>query len=317
MPRRRSYLWLLCWILLLGGCKAAKTPETSPEAPLSWGEMQEELTRRGFAGPVAEPLAYGPHPLQYGELRLPEGDGPFPLALVVHGGCWLSIAELDYMRPLADALNRAGWATWSLEFRRIDQDGGAWPGILEDVAAGADFARTLAERHPLDLDRVVSIGHSSGGHLALWLAGRDALPTDDLAGPHLQRVEPLPLAGAIGLAAIADLEDFTQYTRCGETIVPDLLGTDLASADARMAVTDPATMPPTAVPQLLVMGALDAIVPPAHAKAYRVKAEQEGRNVSVVTIEGAGHFELVAPWTAPWEEAWGHLARFLAQHTNR
>lgn len=295
-------------ILAAAWTLSAVAPVTAQE-PLSWGEMQTELAARSFPAPAVT-LAYGDGPHRFGELRLPQGEGPFPVAVVVHGGCWLSMAGVDYMVPLAEALVREGWATWSLEFRRIDQPGGAWPGILEDVAAGADFLREVAAEHPLDLERVVAVGHSSGGHLALWLAARHRLPGDAPDGPRLRGEAPLPLAGVVGLAPIAHLRDFRQYPRCGATIVEDLLGGRLDPD--RLRLSDPASLVPLGVPQLLLLGDLDAIVPPAHGDAYGAAARAAGDTPEMVTVPGAGHFELVAPWTAGWRGVQARLVAFLA-----
>lgn len=291
------------------GAAAANGPAGAQE-PLSWGEMQEALTARALPAPEAR-IAYGEGPYTFGELRLPRGPGPHPVAVVVHGGCWLSMAGLDYMDPFALALNEMGWATWSLEFRRIDQPGGGWPGILEDVAAGADLLREVAKDHPLRMDRVVTAGHSSGGHLALWLGARHRLPPDAEGGARLRGDDPLPVAGVVGLAPIADLKDFTQYTRCGPTIVADFLGG--AVDQDRLRLSDPASLVPTGVPQLLLLGALDPIVPPAHGDVYAARARGSGDVVEMVRVPGAGHFELVAPWTAPWKGVVAPLAGFLAR----
>lgn len=288
------------------------TPLPAQEV-LSWGGMQAALPEHPAPPPVAR-VPYGPGPHRYGELRLPAGPGPHPVAVVVHGGCWLSMADLSYMEPLAAVLNRLGWATWSLEFRRIDQDGGGWPGILEDVAAGTDLLREVAEEHALDLDRVVTLGHSSGGHLALWLAARDRLPPDAAGGPRLRGPDPLTVAGAMGLAPIAHLEDFARYTRCGAGIVDRFLGVEGGAApgrDARLRLSDPALLAPVQAPQLLLFGEDDPIVPPAHGERYAAEVREAGQEVEVERVAGAGHFELVAPWTAPWERVESRLRSFL------
>src|SRR5215510_4011646 len=133
--------------------------------------------------PGAKRIAYGTDPLQFGELRVPATKGPHPVAIVVHGGCWVAklgnldprAVAMDNMRPLASALTEAGIATWNIEYRRLDNDGGGWPGTFQDVAHAADFLRSLQRDHQLDLARVISIGHSAGGHLAMWLAARPKL----------------------------------------------------------------------------------------------------------------------------------------------
>jgi len=278
--------------------------------------MQREMAVRETRAPQAR-IAWGPETEQFGELRLPPGEGPFPVAVVVHGGCWQSIAGLDYMDAFAEALNRVGWATWSVEFRRIDQPGGAWPGILEDVAAAADHLWTLAGEYPLDLDRVVAAGHSSGGHLALWLSVRGNLPEDGPRGPRLRGAIPLPVHGVLGLAPIADLVDYDRYTRCGPRAATAFLGEDPSAGGERFAVSDPASLAPASAPHLLLMGELDPIVPPPHGEAYAARARPRGQEVRVITIPGAGHFELVAPWTPAWEGVEPTIREFLNEMRRR
>lgn len=299
-------LFLASWMPAL----VAAPRGAGAQEPLTWGEMQREMAAREFTAPDLR-SAYGPGPHRFGELRLPEGEGPWPVLVVIHGGCWQSIAGLEYMDAFATAVNRLGWATWSLEFRRTDQPGGEWPGILEDVAAGADHLRTLAEGLPLDLERVVTAGHSSGGHLALWLAARPGLPADVPGGPRLRGSDPLAVRGTVGLAPIADLADYDRYTRCGPRAVTGFLGEDPALRGERFALTDPLAMGPADTPRLLVFGDADPIVPPAHGEAYRARSGEDGRRLSLVTVAEAGHFELVAPWTSPWRTVEDTLIRFL------
>src|SRR5438132_9320670 len=120
-----------------------------------------------------ERIAYGPDRFQFGDLRLPSGSGPRPVAIVIHGGFWREKYDLEYIVPVCEALTAAGVVTWNLEYRRIGNAGGGWPGTFEDVAAGADHLHSLAHEFNLDLNRVIAIGHSAGGHLAFWLASRN------------------------------------------------------------------------------------------------------------------------------------------------
>ena len=120
--------------------------------------------------------AYGPGADRFGELWRPAGDGPWPVVVLLHGGFWRAQRTLELMRPLAADLAGRGFAAWNLEYRRVGQPGGGWPGTCEDVAAGLDHLARLAGREPLDLDRLVVAGHSAGGHLALWSAARAGLP---------------------------------------------------------------------------------------------------------------------------------------------
>jgi len=129
---------------------------------------------------------YGADSLQFGELRLPPGRGPFPVAVVIHGGCWtVGFATVRNTAPLASALVDQGIATWNIEYRQVGNPGAGWPGTFLDVGAGIDYLRTLADRYALDLRRVVLVGHSAGAHLALWGAGRPQLaPASSDPGPE-------------------------------------------------------------------------------------------------------------------------------------
>ena len=126
-------------------------------------------------------IPYGKDPVQFGELRIPAGPDPHPLVIFIHGGFWKAQYNLLHAGHLCAALKTAGAATWSLEYRRIGEPGGGWPGTFEDIVRGAEHVRALTKRYPLNLDRLVGAGHSSGGHLALWLAAQMAVDTATLA----------------------------------------------------------------------------------------------------------------------------------------
>src|SRR5262245_55590246 len=123
--------------------------------------------------PAAARIAYGNAPQQFAELRKPAGTGPFPVVVVIHGGCWIGYASADYTAHLASALLKEGWSTWNLEYRRGHESGGGWPGTFLDVGKGVDALRDAASVHALDLQRVAVIGHSAGGQLALWTGSRN------------------------------------------------------------------------------------------------------------------------------------------------
>jgi acetyl esterase/lipase len=240
-------------------------------------------------------LEYGSDPLQFGELRLPAGPGPHPVAVLIHGGCWLAEYDLGYMSALAAALAEAGVATWSIEYRRVGDPGGGWPGTFTDVAAAADHLRGVAAGHHLDLGRVVAVGHSAGGHLALWLAARHGLAADDpLRGPS-----PLPLAGVVALAGIPDLAAFAAPEGCGAAVAP-LLGGEPAGVQERLHRASPIERLPLGLPQVLIVGALDTVVPPEQAERYAAAAAAAGERVRVLPITAAGHFELVVPGSVAW-----------------
>jgi acetyl esterase/lipase len=262
-------------------------------------EAQTPMTSRDLLAlpqPAAdEAIAYGTAPQQLGELRLPAGPGPHPVVVVIHGGCWQAPWGLDHIRSFCAALTTEGLATWSLEYRRLGDPGGGWPGTFEDVARGADHLREVAREHPLDLERVVAVGHSAGGHLALWLAGRDRLPP----GTSLRGEEPLSLLGVVSLAGIPDLREGAKREVCGDAI-PRLLGGPPAEHEDRLQLGSPVELLPLGAPQRLVCGSLDGIVPPELSSAYATEARRAGDTVAVELVEGAGHFELVDPASGAW-----------------
>jgi acetyl esterase/lipase len=245
--------------------------------------------------PADHTIAYGPGPQQVAELRLPKGAGPHPVVVVIHGGCWEAPWGFDHVRSLAAALTAEGYATWSLEYRRLGDPGGGWPGTLEDVARGADHLSEVSRAHPLDPDRVVALGHSAGGHLALWLAGRHRLAP----GSPLHAERPLRLRGVVALAGITDLRAAAEARVCGDAI-PRLLGGPPAERADRLRQASPVGLVPLGVPVRLVCGAQDPIVPIDQARAYEAAATVAGDTVALQVLEGAGHFELIDPARSAW-----------------
>lgn len=255
--------------------------------------------------------SYGTAAQQFGELRLPMGRGPFPVAIILHGGCWIaSYANVHNTAALADALRNAGVATWNIEYRRYGDPGAGWPGTFADVAMAADHLRTLAARYPLDLTRVISVGHSAGAHLALWLAARVKLPPES----PLYRATPLPLRGVLALAGPGDLRDFSAYDRqvCGAPVVHWLLGGSPDRVAERYAQASPAALLPFGIPQVLIVGEADAIMPESSRQAYAAVARTAGDRVEVQVVPHAGHFELIAPGSTAWANVRDSLLPMLA-----
>ena len=243
-------------------------------------------------------IAYGSDPLQFGELRLPRGTGPFPVAVVIHGGCWISqFATLQNTSALADALRDAGVATWNVEYRRIDNPGGGWPGTFSDIADAVDHVRIVAKGQPLDLQRVVTIGHSAGAHLALWAGARRRLPKDSV----LRREDPLPLRAAIALGGPGDLRDFYRYGAkvCGSNVIDQLMGGGPDAAADRYAQGSPVELLPMGIRQVLIVGETDGVMPQASRNAYAAAAKKAGDAVEVLSVPGS-HFEVIAPTTEAW-----------------
>ena len=244
-------------------------------------------------------VAYGPDASQWGELRLPAGAGPHPVAVLVHGGCFLaSTATARDLWALADSLRAAGVATWNVEYRRIGEPGGGWPGTHADVGAALDHVRALARDLPLDTTRVVVLGHSAGGHLALWAASRARLP----AGGPLHAAAPLRVRGAVNLAGPADpAADPAGYDRaCPRPVLDALHGGARAAVPARWAAASPATRLPLGVPQLLVWGEHEAFVPRPLAESYVRAATAAGDRARLAVVPGANHFDLASPFSPAW-----------------
>ncbi len=257
------------------------------------GQSSRDILTRA-ASPADHRLSYGQNEFQFGELRLPKGAGPHPVAIVIHGGCWMSQYGLSYMGHLSAALAEAGVATWSVEYRRVGNQGGGWPGTFEDVSRAADHLRTIAKTYPLDLNRVIAVGHSAGGHLALWLAARKMLPKDS----PVYSPDPLPLRGIVSLAGVTDLR--RAGTACDANI-PQLMGGSATDKTAIYDQASPIELLPLGIPSAIVQGDSDSIIPLAMAKDYADAAKKKGDDAKLVVIEKAGHFEVVDPKSFAWE----------------
>jgi acetyl esterase/lipase len=254
--------------------------------------------------PGAIRLPYGADPLQFGELRLPAGTGPHPLAIVIHGGCWVSSlgrmdprgVAIDNMRPMAAALTEAGIATWNVEYRRVGHEGGGWPGTYRDVALAADTVRRLAKTHPIDVTRVISIGHSAGGHLAIWLAARHRIP----ATSELFVKDPLAVAGAVSLDGPGDLRTMrdAQQQICGRPVIDELMGGTPAEQPDRYRAASPAELLPIGVPVESLtgksFGSLNA--------AYETAAIKGGDRFRATLIPTGGHFIYIDPQSDAWPQ---------------
>lgn len=254
--------------------------------------------------PGSQRFSYGNDPFQFGELRLPKGRGRHPVVIVIHGGCWYSEYDLNQLGSFNARLTELGVATWSLEYRRIGNPGGGWHGTFDDVAEGADHLRVLARTFPLDLNRVIVIGHSAGGHLAFWLAARRRLP----AASPLYNKNPLQVRGVVSLAGVTDLRKFRPNCR---DAVTKLLGGSPEEVLERYQQTSPIEMLPLGVEQRLILGAVDRIVPGELGESYQTAARKKGDRVDLTSVAGAGHFDLIAPQSFAWPAVEGAVRSLL------
>ena len=240
-------------------------------------------------------LHYGPDPFQFGDLRLPQGAGPYPIAIMIHGGFWRARYGLDYMGHLCAAFARAGIASWNLEYRRIGNPGGGWPNTFLDVAAGADHVRQLAKKYPLDLKRVITVGHSAGGHLALWLAARPRIqPGDPLGTP-----DPLPIRASAPIAGVVDLRRAWEL-RFSDGAVAELMGGPPEKLAQRYHAGSPIELVPLGVRVRLLHGTEDSVVPIEISNGYQKAANRVGDDARLVVLPGGDHFGPVDPRSEHW-----------------
>lgn len=222
-------------------------------------------------------LTYGSSPHQWAEFRRPDVDGPVPLVVHFHGGFWRAEYALDHARPFCAGLRRAGYATLNVEYRRVGNDGGGWPGTLTDARGALDLVPRLVDEHRVDAGRVVLTGHSAGGHLALLAAGR----TD------------VGLAGVVPIGALSDLRDaHARHLSDGGTAALDLVGGEPDEFPDRWDEASPIAGVPLPMPVVLVHGRHDDSVPIAQAEAYAAAATEAGGDARVVPVD-ADHFDVL------------------------
>jgi acetyl esterase/lipase len=249
-------------------------------------------------------IAYGPHRSQRADLHLPRGRGPHRVIVLVHGGSWKTRYGRIVMRGLAGDLLARGWAVWNIEYRRVG-GGGGWPATFADVAGAIDLLAELDA--PVDLDGVCLLGHSAGGHLALWAAGRENLPAG--APGHIEGAPRVRLARVIAQAGVCDLAGHHRSRPDGA--VAALMGGPPEALPERYAAADPMRMLPLGVPVLLVHGTLDQTVSVELSRGYQRGARAAGDAVELVEIAGEGgqhraHID-------PRSEAWAAVTRRIQE----
>jgi len=223
---------------------------------------------------AGERISYGPEPLHFGDLRLPSGPGPHPVLIFMHGGFWRARYTLDHAGHVCAALAQQGVATWNIEYRRVGDAGGGWPGTLDDVRRGTEFIEAIARSHAIDPERVVLAGHSAGGQLALWVAAQNKMP--------LRRV--------ISLAGVTDLRRAFEL-HLGDGAAEEFLGGTPDEVPDRYGATSPIELLPIRAPQSLIHGTRDDVVPIELSERFCATS----RNCELLRLEGADHFDVIDP----------------------
>ena len=246
--------------------------------------------------------SYGADPSQVGELFLPSGRGPHPVAVVVHGGYWRARYDRSLMTGLCIDLAAHGWAAWNLEYRRVGR-GGGWPETFLDVAAGVDLLAELDA--PLDLDQVVALGHSAGGQLAFWAAARPTLPADAPgAEPGVAIRAAVSQAGVLDLTLAAGLTPSSEPTRA-------LLG-DPGEHFERYVLASPRERLPLGIPQLVLHGERDDTVSLRIATSYASAASHAGDPCELRVLSRTGHFEHIDAGSQAWRVTRDWLAAYAS-----
>lgn len=273
---------------LLPACATSESTKPSPSSSSSGDPMPMGPSR----------IAYGSRPEQFGDLRVPKGGGPFPVVVVIHGGCWVNFYGLDLMHEVSDVLTAQGLATWNIEYRRIGDAESNYPNTMLDVGLAIDHLRKIAAEHRLDLAKVTTIGHSAGGHLAMWAAARAKLDNQN----PLHGADPLPIRASVALAGVLDLAESINLGVCNGTAGKLMQGTP-AEVPAHYAESSPKELLPLPVPQRLIHGNADTLVPVIMSQHYLDAAKAAGDvGVTLNVIEDADHFDMITPSSSKWPE---------------
>jgi acetyl esterase/lipase len=291
----RSLAFALFCAALLTSCgePSSGQPADGGTIPLVMG--WEELTGRSLPAPDRT-VRYADHEAGVADLWLPEGMGPHPSVLMIHGGCWQkSIADRTLMNYVADDLRRHGVAVFNIEYRGVDEEGGGYPGTFADVAAAEEYLLAHAGDLKIDPARIVGFGHSAGGHLIAWLSARHNLPRDHELSPG----RPAPLLAAVISGGLADLVASEPLTlpSCLSAVRSSLIDEERPDPYAD---TSPARLQPAGPMQISVHSDRDKIAPPLLGEGFTRLVQDAGGAARYIEVPG-GHVELIAPGTEAWK----------------
>jgi acetyl esterase/lipase len=233
--------------------------------------------------PADARLSYGTDRNQFGEIRLPKGNGRFPVVMNIHGGFWRAQYDLTHAGHLCAALTANGLVTWNVEYRRVGNPGGGWPGTFEDIRSAWRYVPQLAKKYPVDAGKALVMGHSAGGQLALCLAAHDS-----------------SVKHVVSLAGVVDLQQaFEQHL--SNNAVADFLGGKPNEVPEHYAEADPMKLTIShSTVQWLIHGASDDVVPSYFSRNYAQAKQQAGANVHYLEISTAGHYDLIDPRSRAW-----------------
>jgi acetyl esterase/lipase len=252
-----------------------------------------------LSGPApSATIAYGSAPSQFAQLFRPAGAGPFPVVVLVHGGCWtVAYGGISQMHNVAGALAARGIAVWNVEYRRVDEEGGGYPGTYLDINAALDALAAQAGRYQLDTSRIVAMGHSAGGQLVQWIAGRARIAPSS----PLYQAAPLAVRQIISLGGLADLRRERELIQssCGRELA-QLAGLPSASRPDVYADTNAAELIPNGSRTVLITGELDTISPPRAAHDYAARARAAGDQAEVIILPKASHYDEIAASSPAW-----------------
>jgi acetyl esterase/lipase len=257
--------------------------------------------------PFDERIRYGPYPQNFAELRIPDGRGPFPFLFVVHGGFWQSAYDLAHAGHLCAAFTSEGIITCNLEYRRLGDPGGGWPGTFQDMSLAVDrLVEIFSLDSRVDIALTAALGHSAGGHLALWLASRHRIPkTSPIHNGQKHR-----LTCAVSLAGVCDLGTAWKQ-RLGNGAVARLMGGPPDGFPDRYDAASPIELLPTGTRHVLIHGTADRVVPISQSESFVERAEQSGDHPVLLRLKGVGHFELIDPESDAWPAVAGGVLPLL------